>query len=205
MVNCRISPDRKYCALDLWNRGWDTLDICDALSVSRASLYRWEAIFLEHENVIWPPSPLIRRTRIIARAALTAIQTLYKEESDIYLDELCTFLALEHNIFVSTSTISRNLKEAGLTRKLLYQLVAERDEVLWDDWKESLRTDFQGDGSEFVCVDETSKNEHTYARHFGRATLWESDVWGTGYSQGCVCVRRQVFTCGSHHNWWLYS
>jgi hypothetical protein len=37
MVNCRISPDRKYCALDLWNRGWDTLDICDALSVSRAT------------------------------------------------------------------------------------------------------------------------------------------------------------------------
>ena len=77
---------------------------------------------------------------------------------------------------MSTSTISRNLKEAGLTRKLLHKLAAERDEVLRDDWKESLRTDFQGDGSEFVCVDETSKNEHTYARHFGRAMSGEQAI-----------------------------
>ena len=64
---------------------------------------------------------------------------------------------------MSTTTISQNLKEAGLTRKLLHKLATERDEILREDWKESLRTDFQGDGSEFVCVDETSKNEHTYA------------------------------------------
>ena len=130
MVNCRISPDRKYCALDLWNHGWDTLDICDALSVSQASLYQWEAIFLKHGNVIQPPSPLIRRTRIISQAALTAIQALYEEESNIYLDELCTFLALEHNIFVSTSTISQNIIEVGLTQKHLYKLAIECDEAL---------------------------------------------------------------------------
>jgi hypothetical protein len=94
MVNCRISPDHKYCALDLWNCGWDTLNICDALSVSRASLYRWKTIFLEYGNVIHPPSPHIGQTKIIAQAALTAIHTFYEEESDIYLDKLCTFLAL---------------------------------------------------------------------------------------------------------------
>lgn len=188
MVNCRISPDRKHCALDLWNRGWDTLDICDALSVSRASLYQWEVIFLEHGNVIRPPSPLIGRTRIIARAALTAIQTLYEEESDIYLDELCTFLALEHNIFVSTSTISRNLIEVELTRKRLHKLAIERDEALREDWIESLHTDFQGDGSEFVCVDETSKNEHTYARHYGRAM------------SGKDAILRDVFVRGDRYS-----
>ena len=106
MVNCRISPDRKYCALDLWNRGWDTLEICDALCVSSTSLYHWEAIFREHGNVIQPPSPLIGRTRIIAQVTLTAIHTLYKQESDLYLDKLVTFLAIEQGIIVSTSTLS---------------------------------------------------------------------------------------------------
>jgi len=184
MVNCRISPDRKYCALDLWNCGWHTFDICDALSVSQASLYRWEAIFLEHGNVIWPPSPLIGRTKIIALTALTAIQTLYKEESDIYLDELCTFLALEHNIFVSTSTISRNLIEVGLTRKHLHKLAIEHDKALQEDWRESLRTDFQGDGSEFVCIGETSKNEHTYAWRYGRARSGEDAILGMFLCEG---------------------
>ena len=92
------------------------------------------------------------------------------------MDELCTFLALEHNIFVSPSTISQNLIEVGLTRKHLHKLAIEHDEALQEAWRESLRTDFQGDGSEFVCVDEASKNEHTYARHFGRAMSGEEAI-----------------------------
>ncbi|KIM74297.1 hypothetical protein PILCRDRAFT_33930, partial [Piloderma croceum F 1598] len=73
-------------------------DICDTLSVSRASLYRWDAIFEEHGHVIRPPSPLVGRTRIITCAVLTAIHTLYEQEPDLYLDELCTFLAVQHNL-----------------------------------------------------------------------------------------------------------
>jgi transposase len=166
MVNRRISPDMKKCALDLWDRGWTVEDICDMLRVSRASLYRWDAIFEEHGNVIRPPSPLIGRTRIITRAVLTTIHALYEREPDLYLDELCTFLAVEHNLIISKSTLSRNLAQAGLTYKILHKIAIERDEQLRDEWKESLcdRTKFQGDGSEFVCVDETSKNEKAYAR-----------------------------------------
>jgi len=85
---------------------------------------------------------------------------------------------------VSTTTISRNLKEAGLTCKLLHKLATERDEILREDWKESLRTDFQGDGSEFVCVDETSKNEHTYARRFGRAMSVEQAILSDVFVRG---------------------
>lgn len=173
MVNCRISPDRKACALNLWNSGWEIEDICFALSVSRSSIYRWQNIFEEHGNVIRPPSPLVGRTRIITRAVLTAVRTLYEEEPDLYLDELCTFLAIEHDIFVSRSTLSRNLIEAGLTRKKLHKLAIERDEELRDEWKESLRNDYFGDGSEFVCLDETSKNEHTFGRRYGRSMSGE--------------------------------
>ena len=39
-----------------------------------------------------------------------------------------------------------------------------------------MHTDFQGDGSEFVCVDETSKNEHTYVQYYGRAMSGEEVI-----------------------------
>ena len=173
MVNCRISPDRKACALNLWNLGWKVEDICFALSVSRSNIYRWYNIFEEHGNVIRPPSPLIGRTCVITQAVLTAVRSIYEQEPDIFLDEMCTFLAIEHDLIVSPSTLSRNLIKARLTRKRLHKLAVERDEELRDEFKESLRNDFLGDGSEFVCLDETSKNEHTYGRRFGRAMSGE--------------------------------
>lgn len=75
---------------------------------------------------------------------------------------------------LSSSTLSRNLKEAGLTRKLLHKIAVERDEELRHDFRESLQSeDFSGTGCEFVCVDETSKNELTYARRYGRAMSGE--------------------------------
>jgi hypothetical protein len=63
-----------------------------------------------------------------------------------------------------------------LTRKVLHKLAIKRDEALWEDWKESLQTDFQGDGTESVRVDETSKNEHTYAQRYGRAMSGEQAI-----------------------------
>ena len=188
MVNCRISPNHKYCALDLWNCSWDTIDICDALSVSRASLYRWQAIFEEHDNIIWPKSPLIGRTRILVQATLTALHTLYEQESDLYLDKLVTFLVVKHSIIVSLSTLSWSLFEAGLTHKILHKLASECNEILQEEWKQSIHDNFTGDGLEFIFVDETSKNELIYACHYGRAMsgshalLWDMFVWGDRYS-----------------------
>ncbi|KAJ8584982.1 hypothetical protein M405DRAFT_746054, partial [Rhizopogon salebrosus TDB-379] len=125
---------------------WDIEDIHNALGVSRASIYRWEAIFAEFGTVNRPPSPIRgQELRILTRALMTVCEDLLAEESDIYLDELTTWLALTHDISISVSTLCRNLKEAGLTRKLLHRLAVERDE------------------------EHLSKNEITWARHYGRA------------------------------------
>lgn len=188
MVNHRISPDHKYCTLDLWNHSWDTINICDALSVSRASLYCWQTIFEEHGNVIWPKSPLIRRTRILVQATLTTLLTLYEQESDLYLDKLATFLAVKHGIIISLSTLSQNLSEAGLTHIILHKLASKCDEILWEKWKQSICDNFAGDGLEFIFVDETSKNELVYVCHYSRAMsrshalLWDVFVQGDQYS-----------------------
>jgi transposase len=172
MGNRKISSNLKECALKLWNLGWDIEDICDALGVSRASIYCWEAIFAEYGTVERPPSPIRgQQLRILTRALMTACEDLFTEESDLYLDEVVTWLALTHNISISVSTLCRNLKEAGLTWKLLHKIAAERDEQCRNEWRESLRTNFAGDGSEFVFVDEVSKNEKTWARQYGRAMM----------------------------------
>ncbi|KAG2741767.1 hypothetical protein P692DRAFT_201726212 [Suillus brevipes Sb2] len=164
MVNRRISKDLKECALRLWDHGWELKDICEAFGVSRRSCYRWQQIFEEHGAVEKPPSPLIGRTRTITRALLMAIQDLFSEESDLYLDEVCTWLAFEHDIIISPSALSRNLEQA-----VLQKLAIERDEACRQEFKDSLQNHFIGDGSEFVVLNETSKNEHTYARLYGRA------------------------------------
>jgi hypothetical protein len=71
---------------------------------------------------------------------MTVFEELFAEESDLYLNELATWLALTHDISISIPTLSRNLKEAGLTRKLLHRLAVERDEEHRHEWKESMRT-----------------------------------------------------------------
>ncbi|KIJ18228.1 hypothetical protein PAXINDRAFT_9313 [Paxillus involutus ATCC 200175] len=188
MGNRRISNDIEECALHLWEIGWTIEDISFALNVSRSSLYRWEALFNELGAVARPPSPLQGPTQILTRALLTACEELYAQESDLYLDKVVTWLALVHDIEISPSTLSRNLKEAGLTRKILHKLTVKRDEDRRNEWREMVVTELTPDGSQVICVDETSKNELTWARHYGRAmsgtraTLSDVFVWGDRYS-----------------------
>ena len=141
--------------------------------VSHRSIYRWRLIFEEYGSIKRPPSPLLGPTRILTCALITACQTLYESDSDLYLDEVVTWLAITHDIVISTTTLSRNLTEAGLTRKILHKIAAERDELLRQEWHDSIRTNFQGARSEFVCLDETSKNELSYARRYGRSLAGE--------------------------------
>ncbi|KIM66080.1 hypothetical protein SCLCIDRAFT_39391, partial [Scleroderma citrinum Foug A] len=116
MGNCHISEDVKQIALKLWNQGWEAEDICDILDISCASLYRWQAIFEEHSSVVRPPSPLKGQgTRILTCALIQACQDLFSRESDLYLNEVIAWLALEHDIVISISTLARNLTEVGLT------------------------------------------------------------------------------------------
>ena len=174
MGNRKISNDLKECALNLWDWGWDLEDITDALLVSRSSLYRWRSIFEEHGSVNRPSFALRGRIRTLTRAVLTAVHTLYTSDPDLYLDELVLWLAAHHDIIISVSSLHENLTKAGLTRKILHKIAVERDEELRQQWREmQARDDFLGNGSQVICIDETSKNESTYARRYGRAFLGE--------------------------------
>jgi transposase len=170
MVNRKISADIKQCAVTLWNCGWQLGVIGNILGISQRSIYRWQENLGQHGSVLPPPSPLRGRPRLIARATLDVVQTLLEKDPDLFVDELLLCLALHHDIAVSPSTLHRNLREAGLTHKRIQKIASERNEQQWQDWKSLLREEFRGDGREFVCLDETSKDERSYARRYGWAS-----------------------------------
>ena len=160
----------KECALRLWDQGWDAEDIIETFGISRVSLFRWQAIFDQYGSVNRPPSLQKGPESIITRAVLSAVQTLYENESDLYLNELVLWLGVEHNIAISVSALHATLKTAGLTRKVLHKIVIERDEELRQQWQEMIAgDDFLPNGSQFIFLDETSKNKLVYARRYGRA------------------------------------
>jgi len=91
---------------------------------------------------------------------------LIEQNPDYFLDELLHLLKTNQFISVHYITIHRALERAGISRKKLKKVAAERNE--------RLRADFIGrmakyEPEELCFLDETSKDERTPARMFGQA------------------------------------
>ena len=178
MVNRRISADMKECGLSLWEHGWEPEEICDTLGFSAWSLYQWRKICEEHGTVNRPPSPLRGRPRLVIRAVLNQIHELLLADPDLYLDELLLLLATNHGLAISRSALQENLKNAGLSQKILQKIAAECDDTLRAEFRDFIQNEeyFFGDGSEFVFLDETSKDERSYAQLRGRSLVGERAI-----------------------------
>ena len=174
----------KDCALRLWELGWSREDICSTLCVSQASLYRWAAFFEEFGSTTTPPPPIRGRPRIIGMIAMNTIREVYARNSDVYLDELQWHLAIFHDIAISISALQETLERAGLTRKVLRKIAIERDEVRRAEFLHNIRHGFSGTGDEFVVVDESSKNEHTLTRRYGRAPIGQDATLTAPFVRG---------------------
>src|SRR5271155_5425002 len=79
-------------------------------------------------TVARPLSGLADRPQLIVHGVLSAIKEVYNNKADVYLNELCWWLAIHHNVAISKSALQQNLMDAGLTRKLLHKIARERDE-----------------------------------------------------------------------------
>ncbi|KAK0232495.1 hypothetical protein EDD85DRAFT_774716 [Armillaria nabsnona] len=104
---------------------------------------------------------------------MSVAKEIYQQHPDTYLDELQWHLQINHDINISLSALQDNLVKAGLTCKILHKIACERDEQLRQDFKNALRTEFTGTGEEFICIDESSKNECDLAHRYGRAMAGE--------------------------------
>ncbi|KAJ7059335.1 hypothetical protein C8F01DRAFT_943782, partial [Mycena amicta] len=122
----KISSDLKDIAIELWDVGWSLSDICQILHVSPASMYRWNDL-MQHFGQTTNPNPaLVRREQIVSLAVLSAIRTVFDHEPAVMLDELQWHLAIHHDVAISISALQATLQRAGLTRKKLRRLAAER-------------------------------------------------------------------------------
>lgn len=190
MGNCKISSDLKNIAIELWYHGWDRSDICNLLHHFQSNLYHWLAIYKLFGSMENRLAPLCGHPRVIGLAALEAIHQVYAWNPATYLDGLQWYLVIHHDLPVSISALQDNLQKAGLTWKVLHKIAAEADE----NWKMLFRAGiknpahFTGTGVEFLVIDESLKDERTWAWHYGRslvgANMDLSDVfvWGECYS-----------------------
>jgi hypothetical protein len=92
-----------------------------------------------------------------------AVQELYRGEPDLYLDKLVFWLAIHHDIVILKSALHTNLKEVGLTQKLLHKIAIEHDAQLCQDYLDTINGEHKGDSDMLVFTDKTSKNDHTLA------------------------------------------
>ncbi len=92
----------------------------------------------------------------------------------MYLDKLQDWLALEYDILILKTTLHDNIRDAGISCKLLHQRAAERDEVARERWKEDVGANFVV--AQMVWMDESSKDNRTIYRHYGWATTGQHVV-----------------------------
>jgi transposase len=171
MVFRKISPDIKERALWLWDNGYVKEDICTILGVSVSSLNRWRDNLENYNSVVPPPNPRQGRLRILKPDMTHDLYTLLEEAPELYLDEIQEWLAAAHNIGISVSALHENLVDAGITYKLLRKAAAERDEDARQHFRDHAKNHWTA--NQLVFVDESSKDERTIYRHYGRSVEGE--------------------------------
>jgi transposase len=186
MVYRHISKDLKERALWLILHEYAPEDICELFDISTRSVARWKQNNRTYGSVIPPPNPMQCRPRILNGDMTHDLYTLLEEAPEMYLSEIQDWIALTYEVHISKSALHTNIRDAGITYKLLRRAAAERDEDFRQEWKQDVDAHFTA--SQMIFVDETSKDERTIYRHYGRsitggrATISANFVRGERYS-----------------------
>ena len=181
MVYRAISADMKRRALQLLGEGWDLLDIAEVLGVSTKSISQWYDNYDTH-GCVNPPSALHGRRRIISVEVAEELHDLIQETPGLYLDEIREWLALYHNEAISMSALSDNLCDLGLTRKIMRRAAAERDYALRAAWMFDILATYTAE--QMVVLDESSKDDRTLIRRYGRAARGQDAVLDVSLDRG---------------------
>lgn len=135
MVYRSISADMKRRALQLLEDGCEIHEIADLLGLSSKSIKRWHDKYETHGGGrVDPPTFLRSRRPILSADVLEGLHELILESPELYLDEIGIWLALYHDVQISTTALHDNLRELGLTCKLMHRAAAERDHELCANW-----------------------------------------------------------------------
>jgi transposase len=182
MVFRHISKDLKDRALWLISHGYAPEDICEIFDISQKSIARWKQNNRLYGSVVPPPNPMQSRPRILNADMTHDLYTLLEEAPEMYLSEIQDWIALAYEVHISTAALHANIRDAGITFKLLRKAAAERDEDLRQEWIQDVNTHFMA--SQMVFVDETSKDDRTIYRHYGRAVAGRRATISANFVRG---------------------
>ena len=113
-----------------------------------------------------PPHPLtLGQPRILNNDMTHDLYTLPQEAPDMYLDEIQDWLAIAYEVKLSKMALFKNIRDTGLTYKLLRKAAAECHEEVRAEWMDNMNTHFTS--WQLVFVDESSKDDWTIYRHYG--------------------------------------
>jgi transposase len=186
MVYRSISKDIRERVLWLISHDYVPADICEIFGISLRSLQRWKRNQHLYGTLLPPHLPVLGRPRILNTDMTHDLYTLMEEAPEMYLDEIQDWIAVTHDVKLSKTALFENIRDAGITYKLLRKAAAERDDDARAEWMDEMNTHFVS--QQLVFVDETSKDDRTIYRHYGRApagrraTIHANFVRGDRYS-----------------------
>lgn len=169
MVNRRISDDLKEAALRMKNRGRDTnTEIAQIMGFSK--LFRAQRRKRATGSVAKAQAVGRGRPRSLATADAIYLLQMARHKPDLFLDEYAKRLQQHRYLSVHLTTIHRTLERAGLTVKRVQKLASERSPEQRADFFRRIGR-YQTEC--LISLDEVSKDNHTYARLWGRSTKGE--------------------------------
>ena len=175
----RISRDVKIAAIKLYRRDLISLNnILDCCGISESTFYRILKLWRGTGDVITPSRTFQGRLRTLNYNDIQYLLCLIQENPDYFLDELLYLLKTNRFISIHYTTIYHELKQHGVSLKKLKRIAKERSEELRADF---IRRMAQYSPEEIGFIDETSKDEKTICRRYGRS------------KKGTRATKQQVF------------
>ncbi len=164
----KISRDVKLAAIRLYERDILPLyDVLDIVGFSKRTFYRIQRLWQDTGDVV-RHSPYQKHgpSQLLLHDDIQYLLSLIRFRPDWFLDELLDLLKTNRFISANYVTIHRELERAGVSRKKLKRVAMERNEQARNTFIDHIS---QYRPEELAFVDETSKNEKTPARAYGRS------------------------------------
>jgi len=182
MVYRKISEDLKNRAITLYDQGLIPDDISNLLGISTRSLARWRSNQAVYGSIIPPPTYRSGRLRILDAEQVLSISEQLERAPELYLDEIQDLVALKLQTVISRSALAELIRDAGFSYKMLHKAAAERDEVARTEFREWARD--YATVKMVVTADESSKNNRTIFRRWGRSMKGASADMHAGFNRG---------------------
>jgi transposase len=171
MGNRSIQDSAKTIALRLLARGRDTRkEIAGICDFSERTLSRVVQRHRATGSVAKAAVLGAGRPRLLDNKDAAYLIRLAKHRPSMFLDEYQHFLDTHRHLPVSIATIHRTFERAGLKVKRVQKMASERDPIQEGIFLHRIS---QYPAHYLVPLDETSKDDRTYARLWGRSPVGE--------------------------------